>query len=404
MSRLIWTTWLAGYNPLGLSAVGCSYSCMLCLLSCNKYHTTTLVTNDVTKMSVEREAGAVAALNLKLPPFWPSDPDLWFAQVEAQFSTRGITSQKTKYEYIVASLSPEFATQVRDLILRIPDTTPYDTLKRQLITRTALPEQRRLQRLLSSTELRDQRPTQLLRRMQQLLGGGTVDADAKLLRELFLQRLPSNVRMVLASFGDTKPLEELAELGDNIIAAGPPGVSGVTQPEPSREVEELRSELAQLRERVSTLSTSTRTRSPSPRRRLFRPGHHLHTRLPPPCAGIMLGLATWPVNAHLPAPTRETGRPVRRRGKRSWPSSLPLILYHRPQSWPSVSHRHGRPSKCGSTLPDGQTLPQPPHSSSRQWYHHPYLWYPIPHPEPRPSTHLPLDFCRCRRCQCNHRC
>ena len=242
----------------------------------NKYHTTTLVTNDVTKMSVEREAGAVAALNLKLPPFWPSDPDLWFAQVEAQFSTRGITSQKTKYEYIVASLSPEFATQVRDLILRIPDTTPYDTLKRQLITRTALPEQRRLQRLLSSTELGDQRPTQLLRRMQQLLGGGTVDADAKLLRELFLQRLPSNVRMVLASFGDTKPLEELAELGDNIIAAGPPGVSGVTQPEPSREVEELRSELAQLRERVSTLSTSTRTRSPSPRRRLFRP------RSPPP--------------------------------------------------------------------------------------------------------------------------
>ena len=213
-------------------------------------------------MSVEREAGAVAALNLKLPPFWPSDPDLWFAQVEAQFSTRGITSQKTKYEYLVASLSPEFATQVRDLILRIPDTTPYDTLKRQLITRTALPEQRRLQQLLTST--------QLLRRMQQLLGGGAVDADVKLLRELFL-RLPGNVRMVLASFGDTKKLDELAELGDNIIAAGLPGISGVTQPEPSREVEELRSELSQLRERVSALSTSTRTRSPSPRRRPFRP-------------------------------------------------------------------------------------------------------------------------------------
>ena len=244
----------------------------------NNYHNSTLVTNDVSYMSVEREAGAVAALNLKIPPFWPSDPDLWFAQVEAQFSTRGITSQKTKDEHVVASLSPEFATQVRDLILRIPDTTPYDTLKRQLITRTALPEQRHLQQLLSlsSTELGDQRPTQLLRRMQQLLGGGAADADAKLLRELFLQRLPGNVRMVLASFGDTKTLDELAELGDNIIAAGPPGVSGFTQPEPSREVEELRSELSQLRERVSALSTSTRTRSPSPRRRPFRP------RSPPP--------------------------------------------------------------------------------------------------------------------------
>ena len=262
------------------------------LLSSYNYHNPTLVTNDVSYMSVEREAGAVAALNLKIPPFWPSDPDLWFAQVEAQFSTRGITSQKTKYEHVVASLLPEFATQVRDLILRIPDTTPYDTLKRQLITRTALPEQRRLQQLLSlsSTELGDQRPTQLLRRMQQLLGGGAADADAKLLRELFLQRLPGNVRMVLASFGDTKTLDELAELGDNIIAAGPPGVSGFTQPEPSREVEELRSELSQL-----------------------------------------------------------------------------------------------------------------PHSSSRQRYHHPYLWYSVPHPESRPSTHLPLDFRCCRHCQCNHR-
>lgn len=88
----------------------------------------------------------------------------------------------------MASISPEFATQVRNLILRTPDKTLYDTLKRQLITRTALPEQRHLQRLLSSTELGDQRPTQLLRSMQQLLGGGTTDADMKLLRGLFLQR------------------------------------------------------------------------------------------------------------------------------------------------------------------------------------------------------------------------
>ena len=234
----------------------------------------------VTDDAPTHAAGAVAAVNLKLPPYWPSDPDLWFAQVDAQFATRGITAQKTKYEYVVASLSPEFATQVRDVILRVPDTAPYDTLKRQLIARTTIPQQRRLQQLFNSTELGDQRPTQLLRRMQQLLGHEAAGTDGTLLRELFLQRLPANVRMVLASSREANTLEELAELGDKIIAAAPTGVAGVSQP--SSEIEELRAEVSRLRETVSAFSSPRQTpsqRSPSPHR-------HSRLRSPPPRPNI----------------------------------------------------------------------------------------------------------------------
>ena len=86
------------------------------------------------------EHAHVAAVQLKLQPFWPADPQVWFAQVEAQITTRGITTQKTKFDYIVASLAPEFATEVRDHILQPPEATPYDKLKEQLIKRTAASE------------------------------------------------------------------------------------------------------------------------------------------------------------------------------------------------------------------------------------------------------------------------
>ena len=227
-------------------------------------------------MAVEdRDAGTVtAAVHLKLPPFWPADPDVWFAQVEAQFSTRGITAQKTKYDYVVASLSPEFATEVRDLILHVPDN-PYDTLKQQLIQRTCLPEQRRLRQLFHSMELGDRKPTQLLRRMRQLLRDGATAAEVPLLRELFLQRLPSNVRMVLASSVEDKSLEEIAESADKIIDVAPPNVSAITPPTPDT-VEALVKRMEELVSTLSTRSRSPRLRSPSPRRQQPR------LRSPPP--------------------------------------------------------------------------------------------------------------------------
>ena len=105
--------------------------------------------------------------------------------------------------YVVAALSKEFATEIRDLILNPPQKDAYLKLKDLLIKRTVASERKRIQLLFNAKELGDRKPTQLLRKMQQLMGDAAgPNLDNSFLRELFFQHLPSQVRMVLASPGD----------------------------------------------------------------------------------------------------------------------------------------------------------------------------------------------------------
>ena len=193
----------------------------------------------------------LASVSVKLPPFWSADPEIWFVQVEAQFTTKGIVAQKTKYDYVVSSLTPEFAMEVRDLLLNPPTVNPYDTLKTQLIKRTTASEQQKLQQLISGEELGDRKPTQLLRRMQQLLGdklGTSSDANS-FVCELFFQRLPSNVRMVLASMDTSMDINKLADMADKVMEVATPTT--------------LRDEVTRLIYLVASLSTRFRGRSNS---------------------------------------------------------------------------------------------------------------------------------------------
>ena len=245
-------------------------------------------------------SGSVSAnisdINLKLPPFWPANPELWFAQVETQFSCRRITSQRSRFDHVVASLSPDYAAEVRDLLLKPLRDSPYTALKEQLTKRTALSEQRRLQQLFTCEELGDRKPSQLLRRTQQLLGDRP-GIDPSFLKELFLQRLlPQSVRMVLASTPEGTALSILAEMADKVIEVAAPSASVAalhahpsgdppappeaspplppSHPATAADIEDLHSEIARLEKLVRNLAQSCS----SPR--LTRSSHHSPTPTP----------------------------------------------------------------------------------------------------------------------------
>ncbi len=119
--------------------------------------------------------------------------------MKAQLSTHNIKSQETRFDYVIASLAPDVAHEVRDLLLKPPSNNPYDALKEALVQRTTLSERRSLQQLFNSEELGDRKPTQLLRWIQQPLVDKVASLDSSFMQELFRQRLPSHVRMDLAA-------------------------------------------------------------------------------------------------------------------------------------------------------------------------------------------------------------
>ena len=216
-----------------------------------------------------------------------------------QFTTRSIAShsQKTHFDYVVSSLSLEFATEVRNLLLKPPSKNQYDVLKTQLIKRMAASKQRKLQQLISGEELGDRKPTQLLRCMQQLLCdklGSTTDTNS-FLRELFLQRLPASVRIVLASADPSTTIDKLAEMANKVMEVAAPitpnvsAVSHVTADHP--ELKQLREDVARLTELIQTLSIRSRPHRPAALLVLVTALQHQHLNtMILSCAGIMPNL------------------------------------------------------------------------------------------------------------------
>ncbi|XP_037529287.1 sterile alpha motif domain-containing protein 1-like [Rhipicephalus sanguineus] len=171
------------------------------------------------------------ASELKLPHFWPNNPRVWFSQVEARFQLRHITSQESKYLHVVAALPPDIADAVDDVLASTPSDKAYDELKSTVLKRLEVSEQSKLQQLLSHEELGDQRPSQLLHQMRQLLRHqASEERQQPLLRELFLQRLPQYVTRRGAAPHVSAPANVTQSVAAVVPPAPPAGAACAASP------------------------------------------------------------------------------------------------------------------------------------------------------------------------------
>nr|XP_018914173.1 PREDICTED: uncharacterized protein LOC109042064 [Bemisia tabaci] len=174
---------------------------------------------EIQALQEKVKALTIGRISIKIPPFWPDDPELWFAQIEAQFDLNKISAERTKFSYVSGHLEGRWAKEVADLIRKPPTTDPYTTLKKALIDRLSKSEAQRIRQILGEEEIGDSTPSQFLRRLQSLAGNTIVQDN--MLKTVWLQRLPTSAQAILQTQPENSSLDQLAKMADRIIEAIP---------------------------------------------------------------------------------------------------------------------------------------------------------------------------------------
>jgi hypothetical protein len=154
---------------------------------------------------------------IKLPDFF-DDIRLWLVIVEANFQLSRLTSERSKFLNLIASLPKDVLQTVLDK-LETNSATPYTDLKEALLDRHRPSIQTSIQQLLSEHSLGDQTPTALLRSMQQTIMRINPDANPEtdpLLKHSFMKILPVHTRQIVCSHAGLS-LTEAAVLADEIL-------------------------------------------------------------------------------------------------------------------------------------------------------------------------------------------
>lgn len=198
-------------------------------------------------------SGAIHRFSIKPIQFIKTAPELYFLQMEAQFSLAGITCDHTKYHHIVDSIDPIFLTSVLDIIENPPAVDKYETIKNRIIAKFQQFDQHKLRILLHEMELGNSKPSQLLRNMRHLSNNHFSDDALKI---LWIKRLPEQIRPVISI--SECDLNKIAQMADKMLEITTYNyVSKVAAPiqykQNDKEIAELTRQVNELTKKVNEL-------------------------------------------------------------------------------------------------------------------------------------------------------
>lgn len=185
-------------------------------------------------------------VGVKPPVFCKDQPDLYFLQIESQFTVARITVDETKYHHVVSSLEPQYLIHIAHVMRNPPPNGKYEAVKDALIAEYADSDQKKLRKLIKEIELGDSKPSTLLKRMRDL-AHNQVNDDT--LKTLWLERLPDTVRSVISIVDGN--LTQMAKQADKMMEmhnfASVSAIQGQPDSTLLKEIQELRLAIDELK-------------------------------------------------------------------------------------------------------------------------------------------------------------
>ena len=203
--------------------------------------------------NVVKTPSEVYKVSVKIPPFWSDRPEVWFFQIEAQFKIGGITSEETKFNYIVAQLEPRYVENIWDIVTGKSEQK-YADAKNRLLGLFQESETNRMKKLLTGMDMGDLKPSQFLQKLKTL---ATSNISETLLKTLWLEKLPDYMKNIILVSNEELP--KLAAMADKIADMNPSrNVCAV-----SASNADLLERISFLEKKISSLTMQSRQRSPA---------------------------------------------------------------------------------------------------------------------------------------------
>jgi hypothetical protein len=150
---------------------------------------------------------------MRLAPFIPNNPDMWFSLVKSAFTLHDVTDEAIRYHIVLNNLDSTYTEQVAEVITPMPAATPYTVLKNAIIKRFTGSRESEIRKLVSQQAVGDLTPSEFLRYLRSL---AKTEVPDSFLCTMWESRLPSYIQAILGTQPATNALDDVANVADKV--------------------------------------------------------------------------------------------------------------------------------------------------------------------------------------------